>query len=184
MRSGLRSTWAVIHARRRAVVLGAGALVLVGAGAFVFLRLSGPATVAVEQPPAPPPEPPPPPATPRPLQAEVEGYYEPSYPFTVFDRRFVRVTLRPAPFVTFARLGSRQEVACEDARIGRDAVYLRCTIEPVGKITIDGRFPARYVSNRLDMPVLSALITVTSARGETVYRARDSSYWHVPSESR
>lgn len=182
VRTGLRSTWALIHARRRAVVLGAGALVLVGAGAFVFLRFSAPAPVAVEPPPPPPPEPPPPPA--RPLQAEVEGYYEPSYPFTVFDRRFVRVTLRPAPFVTFARLGSRQEVACEDARIGRDAVYLRCTIEPVGKITIDGRFPARYVSNRLDMPVLSALITVTSARGETVYRARDSFYWHVPSESR
>jgi hypothetical protein len=153
-------------------------VVLVGAGVFAFLLLSAPTPVVTAQPEAPPPEPPPPP--PRPLQSEVEGYYEPSYKFTVFDRRFTRLTLRPNPSVTFSRVGSRQEVPCEDARIGQDAVRLRCTLEPYGVVTVEGRFPSRYATSKLDMPVLSALITVTNARGEVQYRARDSFLWHVP----
>ena len=178
VRPTFQRIWLIIWGRRRAIVVGLVLVVLVGAGVFAFLRLSAPTPVVTAQPEAPPPEPPPPP--PRPLQSEVEGYYEPSYKFTVFDRRFIRLTLRPNPSVTFSRVGSRQEVACEDARIGQDAVHLRCTLEPYGVVTVEGRFPSRYATSKLDMPVLSALITVTNARGEVQYRARDSFYWHVP----
>jgi hypothetical protein len=182
VRATLRRIWAIIWGRRRAVVVGLVLVVLVGAGAFAFLRLSAPTPVVTAQPEAPPPEPPPPP--PRPLQAEVEGYYEPSYKFSVFDRRFTRLTLRPNPSVTFARPGSRQDVPCEDSRIGQDAVRLRCTLEPYGVVTVEGRFPSRYATSKLDMPVLSAVITVTNTRGEVQYRARDSFYWHVPDPDR
>ena len=178
VRPTLQRIWRIIWGRRRAMVVGVVLVALVGAGVFAFLRLSAPTSVVTAQPPAAPPKPPPPP--PRPLQSEVEGYYEPTYKFTVFDRRFTRLTLRPKPSVTFSRPGVRQEVACEDARIGQDAVRLRCTLEPYGVVTVEGRFPARYATSKLDMPVLSAVITVTNARGEVQYRARDSFYWHVP----
>ena len=178
LRSILHRMGAGIRGHRRAIAIGIAVLVLAGSAMFVISRLSAPTPVVTEQPAAPPLGPPPPP--PRPLQAEVEGYYEPNYKFTVFDRRFTRLTLRPHAFVTFARFGTRQEVECEDARIRRDAVHLRCTIEPVGVVTVEGGFPARYATSKLDMPVLSALITVTNTRGEIVYRARDSFYWHVP----
>ncbi len=147
---------------------------LVGAGAWVVLRLVAPAPTVTVQPTEAPPPPP------RALQAEAEGYYEPSYEFTVADRRFTRLTLRPEPFVTFSRIGTRQEVGCEEARIGRDAVRLRCEFERVGVVTIDGRFTSRFVTSQLDAPVLSALITVTNTRGEVLYRARDSFRWHEP----
>jgi hypothetical protein len=178
VRPMFRSLWAIIRGRRRAIVVGVVLLALVGAGAFLlFSRLSAPAPVVTAQAPAPEP----PPAPPRPLQVEVEGYYEPSYKFTVSDRRFIRLTLRPEPSVTFARSGTKQEVGCADARIGSDAVRMRCALEAAGiVVTIDGRFASRYASNRLDMPVLSAWVTVTNTRGEVVYRARDSFYWHVP----
>src|SRR3989454_2279566 len=166
--------WAIILGRRRTIVVGGILLALVGAGAFVILRLPAPAPVVTEQP-APPPQPPP-----RPLQSEAEGYYEPSYQFTVSDRRFTRLTLRPEPFVTFSRIGTRQEVGCKDARIGPDAVYLRCELERVGVVTIDGRFTSRFVTSSLDTPVLSALITITNTRGETLFSARESFYWHEP----
>lgn len=169
---------AITRGRRRAIVGGVVLVALVGAG-FVLPRLFAPVAVVTEQPPPPPPEPPPPP--PRPLQSEVEGYYEPNYKFTVSDRRFTRLTLRPEASLTFARVGTRQEVGCADARITQSAVFLRCDLESAGiTVTIDGRFASRYASNRLDMPVLSALITVTNTRGEVVYRARDSFNWHVP----
>ena len=177
VRPTLQRIWPMIRRRRRAIVVGGVFLAVVGAGAIVISRLPAPPAVTA-QPEAPPPEPPPPP--PRPLQSEVEGYYEPSYKFAVFDRRFIRLTLRPSPSVMFSRPGSRQEVPCEDARIGQDVVRLRCTLEPYGVVTIEGRFPSRYATSKLDMPVLSALITVTSTRGEVQYRARDSFYWHVP----
>src|SRR3989454_7426874 len=166
--------WAIILGRRRTIVVGGILLALVGAGAFVILRLPAPAPVVTEQP-APPPQPPP-----RPLQSEAEGYYEPTYQFTVSDRRFTRLTLRPEPFVTFSRIGTRQEVGCEDARIGQDAVHLRCELERVGVVTIDGRFTSRFVTSSLDTPVLSALITITNTRGETLFSARESFYWHAP----
>jgi hypothetical protein len=51
-------------------------------------------------------------------------------------------------------------------------------------VTVEGRFPLRYTTSKLDMPVLSAVITVTNTRGEVQYRARDSFYWHVPDPDR
>jgi len=174
--------WGMIVRRRRAVIVAVVALVVLGmlvaGGTIVVNRLAAPTPVATEQAPPPPPEPPA--APPRQLQSEVLGYYEPSYKFTVFDRRFTRLTLRPSASVTFTRPGVRQEVPCEDSNIGRDLVRLRCTLEPYGVVTIDGRFPIRYATTKLDMPVLSASITVTNNRGEVQYRARDSFYWHVP----
>ena len=175
----LQRFWArfrtIIRGRRRALIVGVVALLtLVAGAAVVILFLPAPAATVVEQPKAAPPPPP------RPLQSDAEGYYEPSYSFSVADRRFTRLTLRPEPFVTFSRVGTRQEAGCADARIGREAVYLRCELDRVGMVTIDGRFSSRFVTNRLDAPVLTALITVTNTRGETLYRARDSFRWHAP----
>ena len=170
--------WAIIRGRRRTLVVGVGVLALLGAGAIVIMRLPAPAPVVTEQP-APPEEPPPPPA--RPLQAEAEGYYVPSYMFTVSDRRFTRLTLRPEPFVTFSRPGIRDEVGCADARITPTTAHLRCEFERVGiVVSIDGQFPQRSVTSHLDAPVLNATITVTNTRGETVFRARESFLWHTP----
>ena len=166
--------WAVIRGRRRTISVVVVLLALVGAGVLVISRLPAPAPLVIEQPKAAPPPPP------RPLQSQAEGYYEPSYQFTVADRRFTRLTLRPEPFVTFRRVGTRQEAGCADARVGTDAVHLRCELDRVGMVTIDGRFSSRFVTNRLDAPVLSALITVTNTRGEVLYRARDSFRWHAP----
>jgi hypothetical protein len=179
IRPGLRRIWQIIWGRRRAILVGLVVIVvLVAAVVFGVPHLSTPTPVVVEQPPPAAPEPPA--APPRQLQSEVVGYYEPSYKFTVFDRRFTRLTLRPSPSVTFARPGVRQEVPCEDSKIGQDVVRLRCTLEPYGVVTVEGRFPIRYATSKLDMPVLSAVITVTNNRGEVQYRARDSFYWHVP----
>jgi hypothetical protein len=171
--------WMTIRRRRRTVVVGGSILALVGAGAFVILRLPAPAPVVTVQPDSEPPPPPPPPA--RPLQSEAEGYYEPSYKFTVSDRRFTRLTLRPQAFVTFARTGTRDEVGCADARISPAAVHLRCEFERVGiVVTIEGQFPSRSVTSRLDAPVLDAMVTITNTRGETLFRARQPFYWHAP----
>ena len=180
LREMLQRLWMTIRGRRRTIVVGVVLLALVGAGTFVILRLRAVAPVVTEQPTAAPPPLQPPPPPPRPLQSEAEGYYEPSYQFTVSDRRFTRLTLRPQPFVTFSRIGTRQEVGCEDARIGPAAVHLRCEFERVGMVTIDGQFPSRSLTSRLDAPVLNALITVTNTRGETMFNARESFYWHAP----
>jgi len=177
-REMLPRLWVTIRGRRRTIVVGGILLALVGAGAFVILRLAPGVT---EQPNAAPPPPEPPPPPPRPLQAEAEGYYEPSYKFTVSDRRFTRLTLRPQPFVTFSRTGTRDEVGCADARISPARVHLRCEFERVGiVVTIEGQFPSRTVTSRLDAQVLNAWITITNTRGETLFRARESFYWHAP----
>ena len=179
LREMFQRLWMTIRRRRRTVVVGAGLVALVGAGAFAILLLPAPAPVVTEQPDSEPPPPPPPPA--RPLQSEAEGYYEPSYKFTVSDRRFTRLTLRPEPFVTFSRPGTRDEVGCGDARISPAAVHLRCEFERVGiMVTIEGQFPSRSVTSRLDAPVLNAMVTVTNTRGETLFRARQPFYWHAP----
>jgi hypothetical protein len=179
LRAMLQGLWPTIRRRRRAIVVGGVLVALVGAGAFAILSLPAPAPVVTE-PTAPPPEEPPPPP-PRPLQSEAEGYYEPSYKFTVSDRRFTRLTLRPQPFVTFSRPGIRDEVGCADARISPVAAHLRCEFERVGiVVTIEGQFPSRSVTSRLDAQVLNAWVTVTNTRGETVFRARESFYWHAP----
>lgn len=166
--------WAVIRGRRRTIAVVLVVLVLVGAGAVVIVLLPAPAPKIVEQPKAAPPPPP------RALQSEAEGYYEPSYSFTIGDRQFRRLTLRPQAFLTFARYGGRAESGCADARVGQSGVYLRCEVERVGIVTIDGRFMSRYATSRLDAGVLSASITVTNPRGEVLYRARDSFRWHEP----
>jgi len=179
----LQRGWMIIQERRRTVVIGGVVVLLVGAGALVILRLGAPAAVVTAQPDSaalaaaalPPPPPPPP------LQSEAEGYYEPSYKFTVSERRFTRVTLRPQAFVTFTRPGTRQEVGCADARISPAAVHLRCEIENAGLVaTIDGQFTLRTATSRLDAPVLNALVTMTNTRGEVLYSARQSFYWHEP----
>jgi hypothetical protein len=180
LRKMLQRVWVAIRGRRRTIVVGVVLLALVGAGAFVILRLRAVAPAVTEQPSAGQPPPPLQPPPPRPLQSEAEGYYEPSYQFMVSDRRFTRVTLRPQPFVTFSRIGTRQEVGCEDARIGPAAVHLRCELERVGMVTIDGQFTSRWVTSRLDAPALNALITITNTRGETLFSARQSFYWHAP----
>ncbi len=178
LREILQRLWLTIRRRRRTVIVGGGLLALVGAGAFVIMRLPAPAPVVTEQPDTTAPPPPPPP---RPLQSEAEGYYEPSYKFTVSDRRFTRLTLRPEAFVTFSRTGTRDEVGCADARISPAAVHLRCEFERVGiMVTIEGQFPSRSVTSRLDAPVLNAMVTVTNTRGETLFRARQPFYWHAP----
>src|SRR5438093_5297411 len=154
--------WAIILGRRRTIVVGGILLALVGAGAFVILRLPAPAPVVIEQPnAAPPPQRPPP----RPLQSEASGYYEPSYQFTVSDRRFTRLTLRPEPFVTFSRIGTRQEVGCEDGRIGQDAVHPRCELGRVGGVPVGGRRRSRFVPSRRDATCLRALATNPTCSG-------------------
>jgi len=47
-------------------------------------------------------------------------------------------------------------------------------------VTIDGQFTSRSVTSRLDAPVLNALIRITNTRGETLFSARESFYWHAP----
>lgn len=168
----LQRVWAMVLRRRRMIIGSVVVLGLVGAAAFVIL-LRMPAPVVEESTAAPPPPP-------RPLQSDAEGYYEPGYQFIVADRRFTRLTLRPEAFVTFARIGARQEAGCPDARIGADGVHLRCDLDRVGIVTIEGRFTSRFATSRLDAPVLSAVITVSNTRGETLYRARDSFRWHEP----
>jgi hypothetical protein len=151
---------------------------------LIFLLLLGAAVVfvAIQQPPPPPvAEKPKAPAAPaRPLQADAEGYYEPGYQFTVGSLRFTRLTLQPETFVTFTRTGTRTEAGCLDPVIRPDRLQLRCELERVGTVLIDGRFLTRYATTRLDTPVLSAFITVRNTRGETVYRARDAFTWHAP----
>jgi hypothetical protein len=161
--------------RRRRVILIGGAVVLVGgAGVFVVLQQAPPPPVVVEEAPAPVAPPP------QPLQAEAEGYYEPGYQFTLSDRRFMRLTLRPDPSVTFARTGTRQEFGCAEATITPQTVRLRCEIERVGVMTIDGRFVTRSATTRMDAPAISAVLTVRNMRGETVYSARDNFVWRPP----
>src|ERR687887_2608269 len=147
-----------------------------------FLLFLGVAVVfvAIQKPPPPAAEQPRPPAAPpsRPLQADAEGYYEPGYQFTVSGLRFTRLTLRPETFVTFTRTGTRHEAGCTQAVIQAQTVQLRCELERVGTVVIDGRFLTRFATTRLDVPALSAFVTIRNGRGETVYRARDSFVWH------
>ncbi len=162
-----------LRLRRGHLVLLTVGVVVVAAGVFVALQPVPPAPTAVEQPAqvAPPP---------RPLQVDAEGSYEPGYQFSVMGARFTRLTLRPEPSVTFARVGTRQEAGCFNGTVRADIVQLTCEIDRVGVMTIDGRFVTRFATTALDRPVLSALLTVRNARGEIVYRARDSFVWRAP----
>ena len=174
LRAALTTVGTFFRRRRRAILIG-GAVVLVGgAGVFVVLQQAPPPPVVVEEAPAavaPPP---------KPLQADAEGYYEPGYQFTVADRRFTRLTLRPEPSVRFVRTGTRQEFGCFDAVITPQRVRMSCEIERVGTMTIDGRFVNRVATTALDAPTLSAVLTVRNARGEVLYSARDNFVWRPP----
>lgn len=164
--------------RRRKRVLLFVALALVG---LVLIVLLWPTPPPVAERPAAPPAP----ARPaRPLQAEAEGSYLPSYRFTVNGFQFSGLTLHPDAFVTFAPPsgGMEQPVACVDARVRETAVHLRCEDPQVGTVTVDGRFLTRYVTDRLDAAVLSAVVTVRSGSGEVLYSARESFGWR-PSEA-
>jgi len=110
----------------------------------------------------------------RPLQADAEGYYVPGYSFTVNGFRFTGFSLRPEALVTFAQT----TVACLEAQISAQSVHLRCDDPQLGTVTIDGKFVTRFVTDRLDAAVLSAVVTVRAGNGETLYRARDSFEWH------
>jgi len=149
------------------------ALVLVGAILVALWLLPPPPPVAEK--PAPPPV-----AKPRtPLQADAEGHYAPGYAFTVSRRRFTGFTLRPEAFVTFGQSGSEEQVACMQARISPTAFHLRCDDPQLGSITIDGRFLTRFVTTRLDAPVVSAVVTVRDGAGEVLYKAQDSFEWRA-----
>lgn len=151
------------------LALGVGAAILV-------VRLLPPRTPqVVEQPPPPPTAKP----TGPPLQAEAEGSYVPGYAFTVNHARFAGFTLRPDAFVTFqTAAGTDQPVACLDAVIKPATVHLRCDDPQMGTVTLDGRFLTRFVTNRPDAAVVSALVTVRTGSGEVLYSARDQFVWH------
>ncbi|OLB66418.1 MAG: hypothetical protein DMD38_04155 [Gemmatimonadetes bacterium] len=157
--------------RRRLVFLVLFLLVLAAAVVFVAIQQVPPPVTEKPRPPAPPP---------RPLQADAEGYYEPGYQFSLSGLQFTRLTLHPETYVTFVRSGTRHEAGCVDPVIRTDRVQLRCDLERVGTVMIDGRFTTRYATTRLDIPVLSAFVTVRNPRGETMYRAQDAFTWHPP----
>lgn len=160
--------------RRRRWLLVLAALVLVAAVLFVVLLLT-PTPTVVEQP-APPPVAKPPA---RPLQADAEGTYVPGYSFTVNRYRFTGFSLRPDPYVTFVTAGgAEQALACTEAVIKPEVVHLKCDDPQVGTVTIDGRFLTRVATERLDIAVLSAVVTVRTGSGQVVYSARDSFQWH------
>ncbi|MGH7701119.1 MAG: hypothetical protein ACREMJ_11460 [Gemmatimonadales bacterium] len=128
-----------------------------------------------------PEEPAPPPAVePRapPLQADAEGSYVPGYRFSVNRFRFHGFSLRPVAVVTFTRGGVEHPASCLEARISAQAVHLRCHNPQVGTVTIEGNFLTRLATNRLDTPVLSAVVTVRAPSGEILYSARDSFAWN------
>ena len=128
-----------------------------------------------------PPPPPPPAVEPRKpaLQADAEGHYVPGYSFSVGRFRFAGFSLRPEALVTFAQAtsGTEESEACLEARISAGAIHLRCDYPQVGTVTIEGRFLTRLATNRLDTPVVSAVVTVRAQSGEILYSARDTFVW-------
>jgi len=174
LRTTLAGMASFFRRRRRVILIGSAVVLVGGAGVFVALQRAAPPAVVVEQAPAPVAPPP------KPLQAEAEGYYEPGYQFTVSDRRFTRLTLRPDPFITFRRTGTKQEFGCAEATITPQTLRLRCEIERVGIMSIDGRFVSRVATQRMDAPAISAVLTVRNLRGEVVYSARDNFVWRPP----
>ena len=156
----------VMRRNRRLLLLAFG----LAAAVLLVLRPRTPRPTIAE------PRLPPPVVKPRqpPLQADAEGDYVPGYPFTVNGFRFTGFSLRPEALVTFAQT----TVPCFEAQITAQNVHLRCDDPKVGTVTIDGKFLTRLVTNRLDAAVVSAVVTVRTGSGETLYRARDSFEWH------
>jgi hypothetical protein len=127
-----------------------------------------------------PEQPPPPAAAPRKtaLQADAEGQYVPGYRFAVGRLRFTGFSLRPEALVTFAHptSGTEEVAGCLEATITATSIRLRCESPEVGIVTIQGRFLTRVATNRLDTPVVSAVVTVRAPSGEA-YSARDAFVW-------
>lgn len=152
---------------------------------LLTLALAVGAVVALylRTPPAPAPEPPPPPPVVEPrgpaLQSDAAGEYLPGYGFSVNRYRFTGFTLRPDPVVTFTApsTGTKYPIFCPEAQIRPDAFHLRCDHDRVGVVTIDGRFLTRVATGRQGTPVVSAVVTVRTQSGETLYSARDSFGW-------
>ena len=144
----------------------------VAVGVLVVRRLPKP---TVSQPPPPPAVEPRKPA----LQADAEGHYVPGYSFAVGRFRFAGFSLRPDALVTFAKAtsGTVQSESCLEARISAGTIHLRCDDPQVGTVTIEGRFLTRLATNRLDAPVVSAVVTVRDRSGEILYSARDAFVW-------
>jgi len=148
---------------------------IVGAILIVLLPRTPTSTIPEQRLPPPVVKPPAPP-----LQADAEGSYVPGYRFTVNRFRFTGFSLRPEAFVTFAQTtsGAEQSVACFEAVIRADTVHLRCEDPQVGTVTIDGKFLTRWATTRLDVAVLTAVVTVRTGSGEILYNARDRFEWH------
>jgi hypothetical protein len=145
-------------------------------GVLVVLRPRTPTSTNPAPRPAPPVEQPPKPA----LQADAEGYYVPGYRFSVGRFRFTGFSLRPEALVSFAQTtsGVEQPAPCLEATISTAAIHLRCDYPQVGVVTIEGKFLTRLATNRLDTPVVSAVVTVRTGSGDILYSARDSFVWH------
>ena len=151
-------------------------LVVIGLAIIAF------AVLLVITPAAPIPEQPPPkPAAERrkaALQADAEGQYVPGYHFVVGPLRFTGFSLRPEALVTFAHptSGTEEVAGCPEATVTATSIRLRCESPEVGIVTIQGRFLTRVATDRLDTPVVSAVVTVRAPSGEE-YSARDAFVW-------
>ena len=160
-------------ARKRRLLLVLLVAVGLVAGLLALLVLWTPTAPVPEQPP-------PPAAAPRKsaLQADAEGQYVPGYRFAVGRLRFAGFSLHPEALVTFTHptSGTEEVAACLEATITATSIRLHCESPDVGSVTIQGRFLTRVATNRLDTPVVSAVVTVRAPSGE-VYSARDSFVW-------
>ena len=150
-------------------------VIAVAVGFLVWRRVIVPRLAKAPPPPAPVVE-----RREPPLQSDALGNYVPGYRFTIGRFRFTGFSLRPEQLVTFAQTASGTEDAavCLDATITPQTVSLRCDYPQVGTVTIEGRFLTRAATARLDVAVLSAVVTVRGSGGEVSYSARDSFTWH------
>ncbi len=152
-------------------------LVAVGlAVGFLAVRQLRTPRSTISEPPVPPPA-----VEPRKpaLQADAAGQYVPGYSFSVGRFRFTGFSLRPEALVTFAQTtsGTEEAAACLEATISAVSIHLRCESLQVGIVTIEGKFLTRLATNRLDIPAVSAVVTVRAQSGEVLYNARDSFVW-------
>lgn len=157
--------------RKRRLLLVA---VVLAVGVVVLRRLRTPRSIS-EQPAPPPAVEPRKPA----LQADAEGHYVPGYGFSVGRFQFTGFSLRPEAVVTFAQAtsGTEEAVSCLEATINAPTIHLRCEYAQVGTVTIEGKFLTRLATNRLDLPVVFAVVTVRAPSGEILYSARNSFVW-------
>jgi len=161
---------------KRHILLVLVVVVGLAVGFLVVRQLRTPRSTILEQPPPPPPAVEP--LKPA-LQADAEGRYVPGYRFSVGRFRFTGFSLRPEAVVTFAQAtsGTEEAVSCLEATINAPTIHLRCEYAQVGTVTIEGKFLTRLATNRLDLPVVFAVVTVRAPSGEILYSARNSFVW-------